>query len=97
MKFSTIASGLALASAAAASPLQRCLTQQQGNTIVNKFISILEDKSYNGQSANATAEALIANDYVEISDSILSLEGAPVSPRPGIVFIHNLTALSLTH
>jgi hypothetical protein len=46
---------------------------------VNKYISILQNQTYNGQSPVATANQIIASNYVEYSDSILSLEKAPVS------------------
>ena len=45
---------------------------------MNKYISILENQPYFGQSVNATADQIIATNYVEYSDSILSLEKAPV-------------------
>lgn len=88
MKFSLITTTLALASAAVAAPgwgnnnnqpwnqWQNQLSQSAAENIVNKFISVLTHTD--NVKANATAQALLANDFSEVSDSILSLEGQPV-------------------
>lgn len=92
MKFSLIAATFTLASAVTAAPTlgswtdwlnggsnkQKCLTQDAANAVIGKFISVLQHT--NVAAANATAQALFSNDYTEVSDSILSLEGQPVSP-----------------
>jgi len=78
MKSTLVATALGLAAAVFAAP-QACLTQRQANRLVNRFIGILDHQGSDLGDANATAQALIADDYQEISDSILSLEGAPVS------------------
>lgn len=78
MKSATLAFIVGCVSAAFAYPLQECLSQSEASTIIDKFISILDGQGYDGQSANATAISLIADDYIEISDSILSLTGRPV-------------------
>lgn len=85
MKFTVVAAIAAFAASAAAAPEVAtekrwfgCLNQWQAETIVNKYISILEGSDYNGQSPNVTADQIIAEDYTEYSDSILSLEKAPV-------------------
>ena len=57
-----------------------CLSQDQAESIVNQYISILSHTP-DVASANATAQALLDPNYTETSDSILSLEGQPVSPR----------------
>lgn len=93
MRFSFVAATLALASSALAGPLaardnswgnwgngncaSNCLSQATAESIVNQYISILAHTD--ATAANATAQALLADDYQEISDSILSLEGQPVS------------------
>lgn len=82
MKFTTIAAAtLALATSAFAAPSSwgswpNCLAQSEAESIVNQYISVLAHS--NVQTANATAQALLTNDYQEISDSILSLEGQAV-------------------
>lgn len=55
-----------------------CVTQYEANDIVTKFAAILAQTD-GAAAANATAQALLADDYIEFSDSILSLEGLPVS------------------
>jgi len=78
MKFATvIAASLALATSAFAAPWTDCLAQSEAESIINQYISILAHSDV--ATANATAQALLADDYQEISDSILSLEGQPVS------------------
>lgn len=57
-------------------PLINCLSDSQAGQIVNAFESILTNP--NRQQANKTAQALIANNYQEISDSINSLAGFPL-------------------
>lgn len=89
MKFTTVAAAtLALATSAFAAPTwSNCLAQSEAESIVNRYISILTHSDI--QTANATAQALLADDYEEISDSILSLEGQPVclfsSIRPSLM------------
>lgn len=89
MKFTTVAAAtLALATSAFAAPTwSNCLAQSEAESIVNQYISILTHSDI--QTANATAQALLADDYEEISDSILSLEGQPVclfsSIRPSLM------------
>lgn len=79
MKFTTIATAtLALATSAFAAPSSwgswpNCLAQSEAESIVNQYISVLAHS--NVQTANATGQALLTDDYQEISDSILSLEG----------------------
>ena len=80
MKYSILLAGLATVSSVLAAPEKRwCLTDSKANTIVAKFQSVLEGVDYNGQSPNITAKQVVAKNYIEYSDSILSLEGAPVS------------------
>ena len=56
---------------------QKCLSQSEAESIVDQYASILTHSDVT--SANATAQALLDDNYTEISDSILSLEGQPVS------------------
>ena len=88
MKSTIFASALALATSASAAAIANptfslpqfcpCLPDSQASTIVAKFVSILEGVEYQGQSPNVTASQVVAPNYVEYSDSILSLEKAPV-------------------
>ncbi|KAK6371492.1 hypothetical protein LTS17_008742 [Exophiala oligosperma] len=52
-----------------------CLSQNDANDIVNKFISVLNHPDIN--ASNATAQALIADGFFEKSDSINMLAGHP--------------------
>ena len=83
MRFTTVLAALAAATCVSAAPAdekrwQHCLTSAQAEVIVDKFLSILEGVNYHGQSPNITAKQIVAEDYVEYSDSILSLEKQPV-------------------
>ena len=85
MQFFTVALSAFLATAAVASPVATkwngwgdgCLTDAQANYLVQSFKQILSDP--NRTAIVAIAEEIIATDYVEISDSINSLAGYPVS------------------
>ncbi|KAF2861428.1 hypothetical protein K470DRAFT_35519 [Piedraia hortae CBS 480.64] len=57
---------------------QHCLSQRQVTDIIDEFVSILKHQDWQGHSPNETAHALIADDYKESSDSILSLMGKPL-------------------
>ncbi|EXJ77622.1 hypothetical protein A1O3_09850 [Capronia epimyces CBS 606.96] len=84
MKLFSILLPLALVMADATSALSNrdgggwkdCLSQGEAESIVNQYISILTHT--NVTAANATAQAVLDNNYTEISDSILSLEGQPL-------------------
>jgi len=80
MKFSTIIAGIVACSAAAfANPIEKrdsCVSQWEAQQVVSKIISIFGHQA----GANKTANALLADNFVEHSDSIHALEGAPVSP-----------------
>lgn len=84
MKFLTYLTSVVAVATAAAVPNRRgqewqnCLSQAEAENLVGQYMSILEH-SPSPQAANATAQALLDNNYQEISDSILSLEGLPVS------------------
>lgn len=67
-----------VAATAAVLPRGGCegLSQEFAEGVVAQFISILSHSDV--ATANATAQALLADGYTEISDSILSLEGQPV-------------------
>jgi hypothetical protein len=84
MKFFQLVSFLSAAAAISAAPVVEersfgCLNTFTAQTIVNQYISILENQTYYGSSPQQTANQIIAPNYVEYSDSILSLEKAPVS------------------
>lgn len=82
MQFTLLASAFALAGyAAAATPYPFPLLQFQADDIVNKYKSVLENVTYNGQSPAVTAAQVVSPDYHEISDSINSLisKDLPVS------------------
>lgn len=99
MKYSYIVSALGLASSVFAAPTEvrrsdwsACIPQADAESLVDKYISILTHSDIT--TANATAQAILADDYQEISDSILSLEGQPVSLDILCLVLHVLTCLS---
>ena len=63
-----------------------CLTDKQANFLVSTFAGALENT--NRQATNATMQVLLANNWVEQSDSINTLAGYPVcsldSPSPQV-------------
>jgi hypothetical protein len=92
MKLSSFLTSFTLVVAAAASTIpkrgsgwQDCLSQHTANKIVRKFITILQHLDV--PAANQTAQALLADDFQEISDSILSLQGQPVSNQGIPIFL----------
>lgn len=78
MKFTIIATALALASTAFSAPTHGCVTKAQAQLLVNRFIGIQNHEGSDLGSAQETAEHLLVKNYQEISDSILSLERQPV-------------------
>jgi hypothetical protein len=82
MRFSTIIALVAfVVIAAIASPVhEQCRHPSDAETIVARYIAILSHGSSDLGDANATAQALLDDRYTEISDSVLSLKGLPVSP-----------------
>lgn len=82
MKFATIfASALANATAAANAPQKsvRCLCPSEAEQTVQRLIGILTHKGSDLGDDNSTAEALLADSFYEVSDSILALQKLPVS------------------
>jgi hypothetical protein len=82
MKLFSLLAPLALSASVVASALPKrgggaCLSQSEAESIVSQYASILGHTDV--ATANATAQALLDENYTEISDSILSLEGQPVS------------------
>lgn len=78
MKFSIIASAIALASVGSASPAgqyPQCISQQEAEQYIKSFIGVLGQTDKN---AAQTADKIIADDFVEYSNSILSLQHKPV-------------------
>jgi hypothetical protein len=67
----------AFAACALAAPSSTCLTDAQATSLAKKFQGMLSNADR--QAANATGQAILAVGYEETSDSILSLEHAPVS------------------
>ncbi|KAK4501554.1 hypothetical protein PRZ48_007363 [Zasmidium cellare] len=59
----------------------KCVSQKEGQDFLNKFIGVLGRTDANYAS---TAQKIIADDFVEYSNSILSLQGLPISAPPGI-------------
>lgn len=78
MQLTTIFSACSIASVVLAVPLQTCLTPEQAFCIVEKYIGVADGTGYDNQSANATAQALISDDFTGDSGSILSLQSRPV-------------------
>ena len=78
MKFSIVATALALASTALSSPVTGCVTMKQAKTVVNRYRGIQTQAGSDLGDAQTTAEKLLVKNYKEISDSILSLEQEPV-------------------
>ncbi len=103
MKLFFILAPLALAASVAASALPKrgdggCLSQSEAESIVSQYASILTHTDV--ATANATAQALLDENYTEISDSILSLEGQPVSHvilARSIAAGHRLTLVTARH
>ena len=76
--FNVLVTAVAFATGALAAPAASTLPaplllQPQAEEIVNKYISILEQKNYRGQTPEETNDEIIAPDYIVRSDSILSL------------------------
>ena len=83
MKLLQLVSFLSAAAAVSAAPAVEersfgCLNTYSAQQIVNQYISIMENQTYYGSSPQQTAQKIIASNYLEYSDSILSLEKAPV-------------------
>jgi hypothetical protein len=78
MKFTILATALALASTALSAPTTGCVTKKQAQTLVTRFIGIQNHEGSDLGTAQETAEKLLVKNYQEISDSILSLEKRPV-------------------
>lgn len=81
MHLTTIFSAVSITSGVLAVPLQTCLTPEQASCIVEKYIGIADGTGYDNQSANATAQALISDDFIGDSGSILSLQERPVKAK----------------
>ena len=65
-----------------ATPIFGCLFPWQANNIVNAFNYLLANPA--APNFNATANALLANDYTDTSDSIDQLAGLPVRRTPSL-------------
>ncbi|KAI6909593.1 hypothetical protein D0869_11382 [Hortaea werneckii] len=69
MHLTTIFSAVSITSGVLAVPLQTCLTPEQASCIVEQYIGIADGTGYDNQSANATAQALISDDFTGDSGS----------------------------
>ncbi|KAF2765653.1 hypothetical protein EJ03DRAFT_205271 [Teratosphaeria nubilosa] len=85
MRTAIIISTLAFVSAAIAGggdnndrPYHDSLSQSQAEEIVGKFSAVLSGHGYQGMTINQTAQSVVAQDYVEYSQSLQSLEGVPL-------------------
>lgn len=67
-----------------ATPIFGCLLPTQATSIVNAFLYLLENPK--AANFNATADALLASDYTDTSDSINQLAGLPVRSPPSFSF-----------
>ena len=77
MKAALFTSAIALGLATVASAT-KCYTHEEAEDFVSQFEGILNHKGSTYGNATATAEALLADEFVEYSNSILSIEGLPV-------------------
>lgn len=82
LTFLTTVVALIGAAVADAPPYSGRLNQCQAEVIVDQYKSILANATYNGQDPIVTASQVIAPNYHEYSDSVLSLmnKTLPVSP-----------------
>ena len=71
------------------------MTDDMAYSVYNGFMDILTNPDR--QAANATAQALIADAYVEESDSINSLAGFPVRPTIVSIPVTHLTSAARFH
>lgn len=81
MHLTTIFSAFSITSGVLAVPFQTCLTPEQASCIVEKYIGIADGTGYDSQSANATAQALISDDFTGDSGSILTLQERSVKAK----------------
>lgn len=83
MKTTLFASVLAFALSALASPVDErglfnCVSQQDANTFVSNFATVLAHQNSSLGTPQQTANILLADNFVEYSNSVLSLQGLPV-------------------
>lgn len=81
MKFASVFAVLASAATVSAATMlatREICPKVNATEIVDKYIQVLSHLP-TIEGANATAQALMVDNYSEISDSILALEGLPVS------------------
>ena len=82
MKFTLFLSALVFTIGAYAAPVGddcECVTQDQANTLITRFIGFLDHKGSDLGNATQTAEAILHVGYTEVSDSVDTLAGFPVS------------------
>lgn len=56
-----------------------CLSQDEARQFVKRFSGVLDHTGSDLGDAGVTARALVSEDFVEYSNSILSLQGLPVN------------------
>lgn len=76
---------------AADCPVDTCVQQDDAEDIVNRFIAVLNHPDV--KAANATAQALLGDDFYEESDSINMLAGHPVSLSHPLLYPRTLSDL----
>lgn len=79
MKFFATASVLVAIASTALAKTQGCLSTKQASQLVSRFSSLLSQSDSDLGDYNTTGKAILAKEYIEVSDSILSLTQRPVS------------------
>lgn len=79
MKFSLPLAALSLASAVVASA-STCITHASAELFISRFSSVLTHQNSDLGDPETTGNAILAVEYEEISDSILSLVQDPTKP-----------------
>lgn len=59
-----------------------CLSEQEAQLFIQRLSGVLDQTGSDLGDVNATAQAIAAEDYIEYSGSILSVQGLPVSTPP---------------
>ena len=83
MRFSIIATALAILAPTALAAPTSCISKSQAQTVLNRFIAIQKHEDSDIGTPQETGEQLLVENYQEISDSILSLMQAPLG---GVTF-----------
>ncbi|KAK3057350.1 hypothetical protein LTR09_001533 [Extremus antarcticus] len=78
MKFFATASVLVAIASTALAKTQGCLSTKQASQLVSRFSSLLSQSDSDLGDYNTTGKAILAKEYIEVSDSILSLTQRPL-------------------